>query len=88
MTTTIYKFYADWCGPCRQVSSMLEDVIIPSDITIVNVNVEDEPQKATDFNVRGLPTMVKVDVEGKEISRKVGVFNSVDTLKDWVYKID
>lgn len=62
----LYKFYADWCGPCKQQTKLFEET--PIDVEIVPINVDKEEQKAIDFGVRGLPTMILVDEEDNMIT--------------------
>lgn len=62
----LYKFYADWCGPCKQQTKLFEET--PIDVEIVPINVDEEEQKAIDFGVRGLPTMILVDEEDNMIT--------------------
>ena len=57
----LYKFYADWCGPCKQQTKLFEAT--PIDVEIISINVDENEEKAKDFAVRGLPTMVLVDEE-------------------------
>lgn len=62
----LYKFYADWCGPCKQQTKLFEET--PIDVEIVPINVDEDEQKAIDFGVRGLPTMILVDEEDNMIT--------------------
>lgn len=57
----LYKFYADWCGPCKQQTRLLEST--PVSVEVVPVNVDTEEEKAKQFGVRGLPTLILVDDE-------------------------
>lgn len=57
----LYKFYADWCAPCKQQTKLLEET--PVCVEVIPVDVDKEEEKASDFGVRGLPTMILVDEE-------------------------
>lgn len=57
----LYKFYADWCGPCKQQTKLFGET--PLLVDIVPVNADEEPDKVEQFAVRGLPTMILVDEE-------------------------
>jgi thioredoxin 1 len=61
MTMKLLKFEADWCGPCTQQATILEEY----DATPVeSIDVDENQQMANDYNVRGLPTLVLVGEDG------------------------
>lgn len=68
----VYKFYADWCQPCKMLSRVLEDVD-KNGHELVEVDIDAQGSFAQEFGVRGVPTMVMVDNENKEIKRIVGM---------------
>jgi thioredoxin 1 len=52
----IVDFYADWCGPCKMLAPVLEQIATErADVTIAKVNVDEEPQLAERYRVRGIP---------------------------------
>ena len=54
--TALVDFYADWCGPCRMVSPIVDEIAEErSDITVGKVNVDDEPDLAQQFGVMSIP---------------------------------
>ena len=67
-------FWAAWCGPCKMVSPVLEDVEKKYEgrAVVGKVNVDDEPELAIRFGVMSIPTVIFFR-NGKEIGRKVGV---------------
>lgn len=62
----IIDFYANWCGPCKRLSPILEEIATEYDgeIIIYKVNVDDERDIATAFGIRSLPTLFFVPTEG------------------------
>ena len=70
--TTLVDFYADWCGPCRMVSPIVDEIAEErSDITVGKVNVDDENALAMKYGVMSIPTLI-VFQDGKEVHRIVG----------------
>ena len=80
--TVIVDFYADWCAPCRMIGPVLEQVAEENaDLKIVKVNVDENPQLASEFGVRGIPALFVVK-DGKTVAQKAG-FMPKDALVDW-----
>jgi len=54
----LVDFWAEWCGPCRQVTPILEEIAAEHDeITIVKMNVDENPQTPAQYRVTGIPTL-------------------------------
>ncbi len=72
---TYVDFYADWCGPCRMLSPIVEEVAGDSnyskDFAFYKVNVDYEQQLSTNYSIQYLPTLV-IFKDGKEVTRSVG----------------
>ena len=69
----LIDFNANWCGPCRMLSPVLEKVAEEkSNVKIVSVNIDDEEELAEEFNILSIPCLVLVE-NGKEIKRSVGL---------------
>lgn len=62
----IIDFYADWCGPCKRLSPILEEIAAEyeGEVIIYKVNVDDERDIATAFGIRSLPTLFFVPKQG------------------------
>ena len=70
--TALVDFYADWCGPCRMVSPIVDEIADErNDITVGKVNVDDENALAMKYGVMSIPTLI-VFKDGQEKTRIVG----------------
>ena len=70
--TVLVDFYADWCGPCRMVSPIVEEISEErEDIKVCKVNVDSEPALAARFFVSSIPALM-VFKEGKAVRSEVG----------------
>jgi thioredoxin 1 len=68
----LLDFYADWCGPCRMVAPVVEEIAGErADILVGKVNVDEARELARNFQIYSIPTLVVLD-GGKEIARAVG----------------
>ena len=73
--TVLVDFYADWCGPCKMLSPIVDQVAEENeDIKVVKVNVDDAQDLARKYQVMSIPTLVVIK-EGKEINRSVGLID-------------
>ena len=70
-------FWADWCGPCKMLSPVVESIgsQYEGKVLVGKVNVDEEPELARRFGVMNIPTVVFLK-NGQEIDRKVGVMPS------------
>jgi thioredoxin 1 len=71
----LLKFYADWCGPCKALSMVIESAKDRIDIPIEEINIETDMDSAVKYGIRSVPVMILVDESGNEIKRKVGSLN-------------
>lgn len=80
-TPSIIDFYADWCGPCRMMAPVFEELgrEYAGKLKFAKVNTENEPEIASGHNVMGIPCMILFRA-GKEIGRIVG-YMSKEELK-------
>jgi thioredoxin 1 len=81
----LIDFYADWCGPCKAVAPAVARMAQErTDLEVLKVNIDEEPQAAAKFGVRSIPTLTLV--EGGDVAAvKVGAL-SYGQLADWVRK--
>ena len=68
----LLDFYAVWCGPCRMVSPIVDEIAEERDDVVVGkINVDEEPELAQEFGVVSIPTLVVLK-NGSEVNRRVG----------------
>ena len=77
----LVDFYADWCGPCKMMSPILQEVkgIIKDDVKIIKINVDQHQDLASHFMVRGVPTLMLFKT-GKMLWRQSGVLSTKDLV--------
>lgn len=69
---TLMKFWAPWCGPCKQLSATMAGLNFEESLTqILEVNVDEDPEAAARHNVMGVPTLILFK-NGQEVARKSG----------------
>ncbi|MEY2739092.1 MAG: thioredoxin [Bacteroidota bacterium] len=78
----LVDFYADWCGPCKMMSPVLQEVkaTMQEAVKIIKVNVDQHQDLASHFMVRGVPTLMLFQ-EGKMLWRQSGVLSAQDLVK-------
>jgi thioredoxin 1 len=76
----LVDFWAEWCPPCKRISPILDEIATEqSDVTICKVDVVANPQAMTDYDVKGLPTLLFFH-NGKIIGRKIGALSKTQIL--------
>lgn len=71
--SVLLDFYADWCGPCKTMSRVIDEIAEErTDIKVCKINIDDEPELAIEFEVMSIPTLVVVK-GGKAVNTSVGV---------------
>ena len=79
-------FWAEWCGPCKQIGPILEEISdeYSGKITIGKLDVDENPETPGKFQIRGIPTMLLFN-NGELIDTKVGMSSKAD-LTEWIDK--
>ncbi|WP_322550086.1 thioredoxin [Flavobacterium psychraquaticum] len=77
----LIDFFADWCGPCKMMSPVLQEVkgILRDDVKIIKINVDQHQDLASEFMVRGVPTLILFK-SGKMLWRQSGVLSVKDLV--------
>ena len=81
---TLVDFWAEWCGPCKQVGPILEEISneMSDQVVIAKHNIDDHPNQPTRYGVRGIPTMLLF--KGGELeATKVGV-TTKSNIVSWI----
>lgn len=78
----IVDFYADWCGPCKMMSTIIDNIAEENEnIKVGKLNVDEAGDIATNYNVMSIPTII-IFKNGKENKRFVGVTNKDNILNE------
>ena len=82
----IVDFWAEWCGPCKQIGPILEEISeeYKEKITIGKLDVDENPEISGKYQIRGIPTMMLFN-NGSLIDTKVGM-SSKNDLIEWIDK--
>ncbi len=79
MSIKVQKFYAEWCGPCKQFGPVLNEVLEDYDFEYEEVNIDENTDKAADLLVLGVPTTI-IYKDGVEVERMTG-YKAKEVLK-------
>jgi thioredoxin 1 len=81
---TIVDFWAEWCGPCKQIGPILDEISEEKkdQIKIIKLNIDDNPVTPQKYGVRGIPTLM-IFQKGKLVDTKVGSLPK-SALSDWI----
>ena len=75
----LVDFYADWCGPCKALAPILEEL---EDISVLKINTEEHTDLAVSFGVMSIPTLILFK-DGEQVGKNVG-FMSKEELESWI----
>ncbi|CCG39702.1 thioredoxin TrxA [Magnetospirillum molischianum] len=80
----LVDFWAEWCGPCRQIAPALEELAtqLEGKITVAKLNIDENPATPGKFGVRGIPTLM-IFKNGAAAATKVGALQK-SKLFEWV----
>lgn len=79
--TVLVDFYADWCGPCRMVSPIVDEIAEEhEEYLVAKINVDEEPELAAEFSVFSIPTLVVIK-NGEVVNTATGARPKEDILE-------
>ncbi len=80
----VVDFWAEWCGPCKQIAPALEEISaeMGDKVTIAKVNIDDNPEAPSTYGVRGIPTLIMFK-DGEVADTKVGALPK-SQLVQWI----
>lgn len=81
MDKGILYFSAPWCGPCKVMSPLIEQMGKQGKINVKKVNVDYDAQLPQKYSVKSVPTLILTDLQGNEIKRKVGNLSEQQILE-------
>ena len=79
---TVVDFYATWCGPCKMLGPIFEEVAKEADIKFVKVDIDEHEELCREYKVMSVPTLILFE-NGKEVRRNIG-FIPKEKLEEFI----
>ncbi|MCR9212738.1 MAG: thioredoxin TrxA [Proteobacteria bacterium] len=83
----LVDFWAEWCGPCKQISPALDEISqeMGDALTVAKINIDENPNTPTKYGVRGIPTLMLFK-DGEIAGTKVGA-SPKGQIEDWIKSV-
>jgi thioredoxin 1 len=83
----LVDFWAEWCGPCKQLSPIVDEISndLKDKISVCKVNIDENPDSPAKYNVRGIPTLI-IFKDGAPVATKVGALPK-RALVEWIESV-
>lgn len=78
----LVDFYATWCGPCKMMGPVLEELENSRSVKVVKIDVDKNEEIAKNYGVMSIPTLILFQ-KGKQLDKKIG-FVPLETLSEWI----
>ena len=79
--TILIDFWAEWCGPCKKVSPILDEISNDTGLLVGKLNIDENPEKTLEYSVQSIPTMVLFR-NGKPVHTVLGAMPKHKLLKE------
>lgn len=82
----LIDFWADWCGPCKKVAPILDEISDQFGLPVGKLNIDENPNKTSEYSVSSIPTMVLFK-DGKPVHKIIGAMpkhKMLQELSEWI----